>query len=29
MKDEEKRVVTRKKFPGYIIVKMIMNDENK
>ena len=27
VKDDEKRVVTRKKFPGYIIVKMIMNDE--
>ena len=27
MKDDEKRVVTRKKFPGYVIIKMNMSDE--
>ncbi|MBO7209001.1 MAG: transcription termination/antitermination protein NusG [Clostridia bacterium] len=28
MKDEEKRVVTRKKFPGYIIIKMVLTDDS-
>lgn len=27
IKDDKKRVVMRKKFPGYVIVKMIMTDE--
>ena len=27
MKDDEKRVVTRKNFPGYVIIKMNMSDE--
>ncbi len=27
MKDDEKRVVSRKKFPGYVIIKMVMSDE--
>lgn len=28
MKGDEKRVVLRKKFPGYVIIKMIMTDES-
>lgn len=27
VKDDKKRVVMRKKFPGYVIIKMIMSDE--
>ena len=27
MKDDEKKVVLRKKFPGYVIIKMNMSDE--
>jgi transcriptional antiterminator NusG len=27
IKDDKKRIVTRKKFPGYVIVKMVMTDE--
>lgn len=27
IKDDEKVVVSRKKFPGYVIIKMIMSDE--
>lgn len=27
IKDDKKRVVERKKFPGYVIIKMIMTDE--
>ncbi len=28
IKDDKKRVVLRKKFPGYVIVKMVMTDES-
>jgi len=27
IKDDKKRVVMRKKFPGYVLIKMIMSDE--